>query len=97
MTFGNDVAQILPGAVCDVGLGTADTPFKITMISRGLIDISGSEHYLEPAVHGVLAWTDQRFNDEATSTKIAGSNATIGPLAPGCGAAPAAFLPLLID
>lgn len=109
MTFGNEVAQVLPGAVCDVGsltnagtieisaadngkvvcnggdpikisvsgLGTPTNPFRITMISHGLIEISGSNHYLAPAVHGVLAWTDQRFSDEATSIKIAGSNVNI--------------------
>ena len=176
MTFGEDVSQVLPGAVCDVGslthsgvieitaadegkvvcngddpitigdsgLGTPQNPFRITMVSHGLIEISGSNHYLAPATHGVLAWTDQRFEDEATSIKIsgdnvnvparailfsprsgqdvsgsnsnllciqmvgqgalklAGSNVTIGPLAPGCGEAPVArpykaFLTFLAD
>jgi hypothetical protein len=59
------------------GLGTAAIPFKITMISHGLIDIGGSNHYLAPAAHGVLAWTDQRFSDEATSIKIGGSNVNV--------------------
>jgi hypothetical protein len=59
------------------GLGTAAIPFKITMISHGLIDISGSNHYLAPAAPGVLAWTDQRFSDEATSIKISGSNVNV--------------------
>lgn len=109
MTFGNDVAQVLPGKTCDrgsltnsgvieitsadngkvvcngkdpikisaSGLGTATAPFKITMISHGLIDISGSNHYLAPAAHGVLAWTDQRFSDDATSIKIGGSNVNV--------------------
>jgi hypothetical protein len=109
MTFGNNVSQVLPGVVCDVGsltasgtreisaadngkvvcnggdpikisvsgLGTPTNPFRITMISHGLIEISGSNHYLAPLAHGVLAWTDQRFSDEATSIKIAGSNVNV--------------------
>lgn len=109
MTFGNNVAQVLPGFSCDVGslthsgtievsaadngkvvcnggdpinisvsgLGTPTAPFRITMISHGLIEISGSNHYLAPAAHGVLAWTDQRFDDDATSIKIAGSNVNV--------------------
>lgn len=28
-------------------------------------------------MHGVLAWTDQRFDDEATSIKIAGDNINV--------------------
>ena len=59
------------------GLGTPAAPFKITMISHGLIEISGSDHYLEPAVHGVLAWTDQQFDDEATSIKLSGDNINV--------------------
>jgi hypothetical protein len=109
MTFGNDVTQVLPGEVCDVGsltnsgdieitaadngkvvcngdddivisvsgLGSASMPFRITMISHGLIDISGSDLYLAPAAHGVLAWTDQMYSDEATSIKIAGDNVNV--------------------
>jgi len=109
MTFGNNVSQVLPGVVCNVGsltasetieisaadsgkvvcnggdpikisvsgLGTPTHPFRITMISHGLIEISGSNHYLAPVAHGVLAWTDQRFDDEATSIKISGSNVNI--------------------
>lgn len=173
MTFGDDVAQVLPGVTCDVGslthsgdieisaadegkvvcngddpilisdsgFGTPQAPFRITMISHGLIDISGSDHYLAPAVHGVLAWTDQPYSDEANSIKIsgdnvnvllrailfsprsgqdvsgsnsqllciqmigqgalnvAGSNSTLGPLAPGCGSAvqqPPVYLPLVL-
>lgn len=130
-----------PILLSDSGFGTPQTPFRITMISHGLIDISGSDHYLAPAVHGVLAWTDQRYEDEATSIKIAGdnvnvlsrailftprsgqdvsgsnsdllciqmigqgalkvagSNSTLGPLAPGCGGGtqqPDVFLPLVL-
>jgi hypothetical protein len=59
------------------GLGTITVPFTITMISHGLIEIGGSNHYLAPATHGVLAWTDQRFSDEATSIKIGGSNVNV--------------------
>jgi hypothetical protein len=59
------------------GLGVPSNPFRITMVSHGLIEISGSNNYLAPAVSGVLAWTDQRFSDEATSVKIAGSNVNI--------------------
>lgn len=109
MTFGNNVAQVLPGRVCDrgslthsgvievtaadngkvicnggdpikisdSGLGTPANPFRVTMISHGLIEISGSNHYLAPAAYGVLAWTDQRFSNEATSIKIAGSNVNV--------------------
>lgn len=109
MTFGNDISQVLPGAVCDIGslthsgvievtaadngkvicngsdpikisdsgFGTPANPFRVTMVSHGLIEISGSNHYLAPAVYGVLAWTDQRFSDEATSIKIAGSNINV--------------------
>ncbi len=109
MTFGNNVAQVLPGASCDIGsltasgvievtaadegkiicngtdpikisvsgLGTPAKPFRITMISHGLIEISGSNHYLRPSAHGILAWTDQRFSNDATSIKIAGSNVNV--------------------
>lgn len=66
-----------PIKISDSGLGTASNPFRITMVSHGLIEISGSNHYLTPAVFGVLAWTDQRFSDEATSIKIAGSNVNV--------------------
>jgi hypothetical protein len=59
------------------GLGTSSRPFRITMVSHGLIEISGSNHFLAPAAHGVLAWTDQRFSDEATSIKISGSNVNV--------------------
>lgn len=109
MTFGNDINQVLPGVVCDIGslthsgvievsaadngkvicngndpikisdsgFGTPANPFRVTMVSHGLIEISGSNHYLAPAVYGVLAWTDQRFSDEATSIKIGGSNVNV--------------------
>jgi hypothetical protein len=109
MTFGNDIAQVLPAVACqrgslthggvieitaadngkvicngedpikisDSGLGTVNNRFRITMVSHGLIEISGSNHYLAPAVYGVLAWTDQRFSDEATSIKISGSNVNV--------------------
>ncbi len=66
-----------PIKISDSGLGAPGNPFRITMVSHGLIEISGSNHYLAPAVYGVLAWTDQRFGDEATSVKIAGSNVNI--------------------
>lgn len=66
-----------PIVISDSGFGTPAAPFRITMVSHGLIDVSGSDHYLAPAVHGVLAWTDQRFSDEATSIKIAGSNVNV--------------------
>lgn len=66
-----------PIKISDSGLGTANNPFRITMVSHGLIEISGSEHYLAPAVYGILAWTDQRFSNEATSIKIAGSNVNV--------------------
>lgn len=59
------------------GLGTPAKPFRITMISHGLIEISGSNHFLRPAVHGILAWTDQRFSNEPASIKIAGSNVNV--------------------
>ncbi|MBK8985144.1 MAG: S8 family serine peptidase [Chloroflexi bacterium] len=109
MTFGNNIAQVLPGRVCDrgslthsgvieitaadngkvvcnggdpivisdSGLGTPVNPFRVTMVSHGLIEISGSNHYLAPAAYSVLAWTDQRFSNEATSIKIAGSNVNV--------------------
>jgi hypothetical protein len=66
-----------PIVISDSGFGTPAVPFRITMVSHGLIEISGSDHYLAPAVHGVLAWTDQKFSDEATSIKIAGSNVNV--------------------
>lgn len=66
-----------PIKISDSGLGTMANPFRITMVSHGLIEISGSNHYLAPAAHGVLAWTDQRFSDEATSIKISGSNVNV--------------------
>jgi hypothetical protein len=66
-----------PIKISDSGFGTPANPFRVTMVSHGLIEISGSDHYLAPAVHGVLAWTDQRFSDEATSIKIAGSNVNV--------------------
>jgi hypothetical protein len=66
-----------PIKISVAGLGAPDNPFRITMVSHGLIEISGSNHYLAPAVSGVLAWTDQRFSDEATSVKIAGSNVNV--------------------
>jgi hypothetical protein len=58
-------------------LGSAADPFEITMISHGLIEVSGSNHYLAPAAHGVLAWTDQRFSTDATSFKLSGSNINV--------------------
>jgi hypothetical protein len=66
-----------PIKISDSGLGTSSNPFRITMVSHGLIEISGSNHYLAPAAYGVLAWTDQRFSNEANSIKIAGSNVNI--------------------
>ncbi len=66
-----------PITISDSGLGTLANPFRITMISHGLIEISGSNHYLAPAAYGVLAWTDQPFSDEATSIKISGSNVNV--------------------
>jgi hypothetical protein len=44
---------------------------------HGLIEISGSNHYLMPAADGVLAWSDQQFDDEATSIKISGDNVNV--------------------
>lgn len=66
-----------PIKISTSGLGTPQKPFRVTMVSHGLIEISGSNHYLAPATHGVLAWTDQRFDDEATSIKIAGDNVNV--------------------
>ncbi len=66
-----------PIVISDNGFGSPSAPFRITMISHGLIEISGSDHYLAPAVHGVLAWTDQRHDDEANSIKIAGDNVNV--------------------
>lgn len=66
-----------PIKISTSGLGTPANPFRVTMVSHGLIEISGSNHYLAPAAYGVLAWTDQRFSNEATSIKIAGSNVNV--------------------
>lgn len=59
------------------GFGSPLEPFRITMISHGLIEISGNDHYLAPVAHGVLGWTDQRHDDEATSIKISGDNVNV--------------------
>ena len=63
--------------ISDSGLGSPSNPFRVTMISHGLIDISGSDLYLAPVAHGVLAWTDQMYSDEANSIKIAGDNINV--------------------
>lgn len=66
-----------PIVISSDGFGAPGAPFRITMVSHGLIEISGSNHYLAPVAHGVLAWTDQRFDDEATSIKISGDNVNV--------------------
>ncbi len=64
-----------------VVLNTQNATMKVTIISHGLIEISGQGANLSPADagHGILAWTDQDSNTEEFSFKISGSNFNIGP------------------
>ena len=63
-------------------VGTPAVPFKVTMISRGLIDISGENVNIVPAAngHGFLAATDVASGNSSESPKddkgitLAGSN-----------------------
>jgi hypothetical protein len=64
------------------GFGSAANPFEITMISHGAIDVSGSDHVLAPAEHGVLAWTDAVFAGNPApavplAVKLQGSNINV--------------------
>ena len=57
-------------------VGTAANPFKITLLSHGLIDISGQNANLAPADggHGVLAATDVDATVDQNGIKLQGSN-----------------------
>src|SRR5688572_2393149 len=63
----------------DSGFGTMAAPFRITMISHGLIKVSGSDQFLVPASqgHGVLAFTDMPYSANPTAIEIGGSSVNV--------------------
>ena len=73
LTSANDGDVVCNGSG-KTSLAISGVSMSITIVSHGLIEVSGQNSTLRPATHNILTWTDFQLD---VSTKLAGSNLSV--------------------